>query len=258
MSSETSAPSRALAWGVHLYTATGVVWGLLTLLAILERRYVDAYIWMIVAIVVDATDGPLARRFRVKEAVPSVDGALLDNIVDYLNWTFVPVVFLWHAGWLLQPAWVFGALVLITSAFAFVHTGAKETELGYFRGFPSYWNMFVFFADILHRNYGPEAGDTPHLITTVALCSLAALSVLPVYFVYPTKAPRWRPFFIWGSVVWTLQGIAMIWHYPDIPAPLFWSSLVFPGIYLSVSFLWTPSVHRSLGASETELDDSAQ
>ena len=255
MSRDTPTPSKIFAWAVHLYTATGVVWAFLTLLAIWERRYGDAYVWMITAIIVDATDGPLARRFRVKETVPAVDGALLDNIVDYLNWTFIPMLFLWHAGWLHQPAWLFCALVLVISAFAFVHTGAKESALGYFRGFPSYWNIFVFFADILHRHCGPDTGLLPHTITTIALVVCAVLSVMPVYFVYPTKAPRWRPFFLWGSLVWTLQGVAMLCYYPDIPPFLFWSSLVFPVIYLVLSFLWTPGVRRALSAESASSDD---
>ena len=74
---------------------------------------------MIVAAFVDSTDGPLARAVNVKRRVPEVDGALLDNIVDYLTWTFVPVILLWQSDWLTEPAWLWCSMALLGSAFAF-------------------------------------------------------------------------------------------------------------------------------------------
>ena len=253
--SEThSLSERGIAWAIHLYTASGVLWGLLALMAIFERRLVDAYTWMLVAAVVDASDGPLARRYRVRDVVPSIDGALLDNIVDYLNWSLVPIVLLWHMDWLVAPGWAFCGLALLCSVFAFVNTGAKETELGFFRGFPSYWNVVAFFIDLLHRHCGPELGQTPHIIATTGLCVLSLLSVLPVYFVYPTRIDRYRWFFIGGGIIWVFQAVAMVFTYPDIPAWLFWSSLIYPVGYIGLSLVWNPGVYRRLAKDEETLE----
>ena len=80
---------KALAWSVHLFTATGAIWGLLTLLAIFEQNWRAAILWIIIAMFVDGFDGMLARWFHVKEYAQRVDGALLDNIIDYLNYVVV-------------------------------------------------------------------------------------------------------------------------------------------------------------------------
>ena len=235
---------KVLAWLVHLYTASGILWGVLTLHAIIEKRLGDVYFWMLTAVVVDATDGFLARKFRVKEVLPSVDGTLLDNIVDYLNWSFIPAVFLWLSGWLVGPSWLWCSLLLVCSAFAFVHSDAKVVDEGFFRGFPSYWNIGAFFVDLTYLELGPSQSGVGGVIVTSAVVILSLLSVVPVYFVYPTRAIRWRPFFVGGSALWTVHCAVMIGFYPHVPSWLYWSSLVYPTAYLLTSFAWTPGVHR--------------
>ena len=238
-----------LAWAVHLFTASGVVWAFLTVDCIVERRFSDAYFWMLVAVIVDAIDGFLARTFRVKTVLPHIDGALLDNIVDFLNWTFVPVVFFYYSGWLVEPAWVWVSCILVSSAFAFVHAGAKTVELGFFRGFPSYWNIGVFFTDISLRQFDIAVGPSGHTVITALVVLFSLLSVSPIYFIYPSRAVRWPGFFKIGGLVWTIQIGLMILYFPEIPRWLYWSSLIFPSIYLLLSFIWTPSVMRTLRSS---------
>ena len=180
---------RAGAWAVHIYTASGVLWALLTLSAIFDQRTSDVYLWMFIAVIVDATDGYLARKFRVKEVLPHIDGALLDNVVDYLNWSFIPAVFLWFSGWLTAPGILWAGCILICSAFAFVHTDAKVVEQGYFRGFPSYWNIYAFLCDVTIRTFDSSDTSQVSLVVTSILVFFCVLSVLPVYFVYPTSGP---------------------------------------------------------------------
>ena len=240
--------SICCAWAVHLFTASGVVWAFLSLDAIVGGRFSDAYFWMLVAVIVDATDGMLARACRVKEVLPHIDGALLDNIVDYLNWTFVPAVFFYYSGWLMDPKWVWPAFILVSSAFAFVHSGAKSVELGFFRGFPSYWNIGVFFTDISLRQFEVVVGSSGSQTITVAISVFCLLSILPVYFIYPSRAVRWAGFFKLGSLSWTIQIVLMVIYFPTVPSWLYWSSLVFPVLYLSISFVWTPGVIRQLKA----------
>ena len=85
---------KALAWGVHLFTATGAVWGLLSILAIQQHQWKLLFLWVAISLFVDGFDGYLARLLHTKEYASGLDGALLDNIVDYLNYVLVPAYFL--------------------------------------------------------------------------------------------------------------------------------------------------------------------
>src|SRR4051812_9416700 len=96
---------RLAAWAVHAYTASGAVLALL-MVHFAYQGDTERVLWLsLVAMVVDGTDGFLARRFRVKEVVPQIDGALLDNLVDYLTYAFAPMVLLWAIGALPDGAW---------------------------------------------------------------------------------------------------------------------------------------------------------
>src|SRR5262245_14919819 len=118
--------SRWSAWGVHFYTALGAVIAFAGTIAVVEGRYRDAFLLMVAATVVDATDGVLARAARVADVIPMFDGARLDDIVDYLTFVFLPVLLLYLAGDL-PSAWGTGvaAVVLLASAYGFASADAK-------------------------------------------------------------------------------------------------------------------------------------
>jgi phosphatidylcholine synthase len=185
---------------------------------------------MIVAVLIDATDGTLARKFRVKEVVPHIDGRKLDDIVDYLNYPFLPLLMIVSAGWLPEPGWFWASVPLIASVFAFANTGAKEEVNGFFLGFPSYWNVFAFYTAVWLSELGRGT------VLGIALV-LSGLSVLPVRFVYPNRAPRWRRFFVVGGLAWLAVIGAILWYYPDAPIPrgLLWLSAVYPVLYILAS-----------------------
>jgi phosphatidylserine synthase len=134
-------------WVVHGYTATGAVLALLIVLAAVEGDVARA-LWLgLAALVIDGTDGMLARRYGVKERLPWFDGALLDNIVDYLTYVFAPMVLLLQSGYLPEgnAGTVIAALPLVASSYQFCRVDAK-TDDHFFLGFPSYWNVVAFYA----------------------------------------------------------------------------------------------------------------
>jgi phosphatidylcholine synthase len=221
---------RIWAYGVHAYTAMGLLCGALIAADIIQGNYRRSFVWMIVAVLIDATDGTFARKLRVKEVVPHIDGRKLDDIVDYLNYTFLPLLMVGSAGWLPQPSWLWASIPLVASVFAFVHTGAKEELNGFFRGFPSYWNVFAFYTAV----WLAELGQGVVLASALAL---SGLSVLPVRFVYPNRAPRWRGLFVAGGVAWLIIILAILWYYPKVPIPtgLLWLSAVYPAFYIAAS-----------------------
>ena len=125
------------AWFVHLYTASGIVLAFLAARAIIDFDYRTAFVWLWIQVVVDATDGYLARLVRVRERIPWFDGAKLDDIADYLTYVFVPALFVWR-GALVPNAWALpvAAAMLLSSAYGFNRNDAKTPD-HFFTGFPS-------------------------------------------------------------------------------------------------------------------------
>lgn len=217
---------RSLAWSVHLYTALGAPIALATILATMAGDVRAAFLWMAVTIVIDASDGTLARAARVKEVVPEYDGARLDDIVDYLNYVFVPIFFLVNRGML--PAgwelWI-AAAPLLASAYGFCNAGAKTADF-FFTGFPSYWNVFVFYA------YGLEASPT---MTTLWLLGLSVLVFVPIGYLYPSRQPFLRPLTISLAVVWGLMLLPVVLALPERRLALLHASLFFIAYYFALS-----------------------
>jgi phosphatidylcholine synthase len=219
----------ARAWFVHLFTAAGAVLGLLALLAIMQAEWRAALLWMTAALVIDAADGTLARWARVKEVLPAFDGGLLDNIVDYLNYAFVPAAFLLLAG-LLPPGWwgVAGAAgIVLASGYQFCRADAK-TEDNYFTGFPSYWNAIVLYLLLLQAD--PWIG-----LGIVAL--LCVLVFVPFRYVYPSRTRPFRPLTIGMTLAWGALCLVALLTYPDHPVGVVWLSLLYIPYYVGISVL---------------------
>jgi phosphatidylcholine synthase len=187
-------------WAVHLLTASGVLAAFQAVAEIVSagtdpRR---VFAWLFVAVVVDAVDGPLARRWQVKRTVPQIDGRTIDDIVDYLTFTFIPLLLLWRMEWVPAPAALWIAPALVASLLGFANVAAKQESDGFFLGFPSYWNIVALYAGIAFVRWGPW-------LPGLAVLALAALTVMPVRFVYPNLAPpRWRIPVLGGAVAWAV------------------------------------------------------
>jgi phosphatidylcholine synthase len=234
------APPGALrlvaAWSVHLLTASGAVVGFLAWRAISGDRFGDAFRWLLVAMFIDCIDGTFARAVEVKRVLPWFDGTKLDDIIDYLTYVVLPIVLLDQAR--LLPAGDGGracaALVLLASAYGFCRTDAK-TEDHYFRGFPSYWNVFAFYAFALRLS--PRA-------TALWIVALGLLVFAPLKFLYPSRAPHFRRLSIALGAVWAALMIPAVWMAPDSPAVLVWASLLYPAYYGGMS-LWLQATGRA-------------
>jgi phosphatidylcholine synthase len=202
---------RLRAVAVHLYTASGAVLALLILGAAFQGDAVRALWLMLASLIIDSTDGLLARRLRVSEALPFFDGALLDNIVDYMTYVFAPMVLLWSGGYL--PAGtsgvVFAALPLLASSYQFCRVDAK-TDDHFFLGFPSYFNVVAFYAIVF------EPGPTT-LAAVLVVCSL--LVFVPIRYVYPTRTISFRRLSLALTALWLVSYAAILLQMPE-PDPL--------------------------------------
>ncbi|MCJ7434249.1 MAG: CDP-alcohol phosphatidyltransferase family protein [Anaerolineales bacterium] len=226
----TKKPIRnVLAWGVHLFTATGAVWGFLTLLAIWEQNFKLAIIYIIVAMFVDGFDGMLARWADVKTYATGIDGALLDNIIDYLNYVVVASLLLLKVPNLLPAGFVMaGALsILITSGFQFTQVDAK-TDDHFFKGFPSYWNILVLYMMLLGLN--------PWInLAALVICNI--LVFVPVKYVYPSRTVRMRRLTLVLTYIYGAIGVWALLQYPDVPIWAMWASFIYIAYYMVLSLL---------------------
>lgn len=226
--------TRTAAWGVHLLTAVGAVVALASIEAITRADWRVAMAWMIAAMAIDSVDGTLARRVDVKGRVPHFDGALLDNIVDYLNYVFVPAFLLLRADILPQGTeWLGAAAVLLSSGYQFAQSDAK-TDDHFFKGFPSFWNVAVLYLFVV----GAPAG-----INMGILLLLAVGVFVPIHWAYPSRMLRLRTLTLALTVLWGASVVAIVWLWPGVPVWLLGASLAYVAYYGAVS-LWL-SLQRS-------------
>jgi phosphatidylcholine synthase len=232
--SEPVAPSRRLkaaGWALHGYTASGTVLALLAVIAAVDGDAVRALWILLAAMVVDGTDGTLARRLRVKETIPGFDGARLDDIVDYITYAFAPVVLLWTGHYLPDGPGgaVVAGIVLVASSFQFCRTDAK-TDDHFFLGFPSYWNVVAFYVVVL--SLSPTA-------TAVILLTCAALVFVPIRYLYPSRSRVARGPNIALAALWLLLCGVVLARGPEQSVLALALSLAYVAYYLVASIYLT-------------------
>jgi len=217
----------AACWAVHVYTATGVVWAFAALHSISSGDVRWAFVWLYVAVVVDASDGVLARLAGVKQYLPQFDGAKLDDIVDYLTFVVVPVVLMVETGLLTGSVGLAAACAaLLASAYRFCHAAAKTPD-HYFTGFPSYWNVVALYLYVFAP--GPVVG-------AALILFLAALVFAPLRFLYPSRMTWLRGLTVGLGIVWGIAVAAVLAQIPDRATSLAAASLAYPVYYTGLSF----------------------
>lgn len=228
---ENRRPRRIAGYAVHLYTASGILFAFLAA-AEVARDIPDprrVFLWLIIAVLIDATDGPLARRVDIKRSAPRINGRTIDDIVDFLTFTFIPLMLIAKMEWVPSPALLFVGPALVASVLGFANVGAKDESAGFFIGFPSYWNIVALYAGIAAA-HGLETANAAVLLI------LAVATVAPIGFIYPNLAPpRWKPLIMVGAYVWLVLLIPILYYYPRPPGALVAASLVYPAFYVIVS-----------------------
>ncbi len=186
---------RLKALSVHLLTASGAVLSMFAMLAAVEGDWQTMFLWLVVALFVDGIDGPLARRYDTASNWPTYDGVLMDLIVDYLTYVFIPAYALFKSGmldgwtgWLAIIAIVYGSVVY------FADTRMKTKDKS-FSGFPACWNMVVLVL------FAVAPGQWVILVTVILL-SIAMF--LNLKFVHPTRTKRWRWVTLPMSLAWLI------------------------------------------------------
>lgn len=234
MADQTFVASRRLRLAglvLHLYTASGSVLALLIVVLAVDGDAIGALWLMLAALVIDGTDGMLARRLRVGETFPWFDGARLDDIVDFLTYAFAPVVLLWTGGFL-PSGWlgpVLAALPLLASSYQFCRVDAKTAD-HFFLGFPSYWNAVAFYVVVLHLSPA---------VTAVLLIVCAILVFVPVRYLYPSRTNAFRRTSLAFTAVWLLTYAVLLVQMPDPHPAVVAMSLLYLVYYGGISLYLT-------------------
>ena len=197
--------ARIKAWGAHGFTATGVVLAFLATLALLENSPKACLLWLGLALVVDGVDGSLARRVNVSTVLPSFDGSVLDLVIDYLTYVFIPALFIYRYIDLPDFTHLFTvSVILVSSLFCFCNVNMKSKD-NYFVGFPAAWNVVALCVYIIQ----PDAW-----VTLLTVIGLALLTVTPMKFLHPFRVRQFMPLNILVTFVWMLSSALLILQYP--------------------------------------------
>lgn len=191
---ETRMIIQTKAFLVHLFTATGAVFAMLAMLAAVDEKWGLMFLWLVVAFAVDGLDGPLARRYDVKKNAPQIDGELLDLIIDYLTYVFIPAYALFKSG--LLPGWTGWIAIIVitfTSAVYFADTRMKTNDNS-FSGFPGCWNMVILILFAIEPNFWLMLG---------IIIALSVAMFIPLKFIHPARTERWRLVSLPVAIAWT-------------------------------------------------------
>jgi phosphatidylcholine synthase len=206
------------AWSVHFYTSLGLITGFLALAAIVANNAKLAFLWLGIALVIDATDGTFARKYNVSLWTPGFDGRKLDDITDYLNYAFIPVFFIWHFELINGILFLILPVVLLSAVYGFCQSGAK-TDDGYFTGFPNFWNLVVVYLFIF---------DWSQMINGIILIILAMLVFVPIKFVSFSTPGKVRLVKSLALVYFVLLVMIILFNSSEFA----YLSLIFPLLYL--------------------------
>ncbi|SFR58598.1 CDP-alcohol phosphatidyltransferase family protein [Litoreibacter janthinus] len=225
------------ALSVHLLTATGAVFAMLAMLAAVDEKWSLMFLWLVVAFGVDGIDGPLARKYDVKQNAPQFDGVLLDLIIDYLTYVFIPAFALFKSGlfegW---TGWFVIIVITFTSAMYFADNRMK-TKDNSFSGFPGCWNMVAIVVFALQPNFW---------IILVLVTALAITMFIPLKFVHPVRTERWRMVTLPTALAWTFFAGWAAWVNFDPQSWAHWG-LVVTSIYLLFAGVAQQVIHGKDG-----------
>lgn len=207
MENNFSAVDKAKAWGVHLFTATGVLTVFMAILATAEGDFRSAMFWLLAAQLIDGVDGTLARRYRVIEVLPNMKGKHIDFVIDFAGYAIVPAYMI-HAAGIMADGWsmAMAFLILLTSAIYYGKEGMISEDY-YFIGFPVLWNLVAFVLLFVV--------DLSHWANVITIVVLAVLQFVPIKVAYPSRTRHWRIPTLTVTAVGIVAGVLLLYFYPE-------------------------------------------
>ena len=193
--------NRAFAWAAHFFTASGLIFGFLGLIAILNGEQTLGFLFMGLALVIDGVDGTLARYVNVEEVLPEVDGSTLDNVIDMFNYSILPVLMIyWFSMVPYNLVNVSCIAILLASCYTFADKNIKTSDY-YFKGFSALWNLLVFFLFILEFGLW---------FNFIAICACLVMTFVPVKIIHPLRVKELRTPSLTILIVWCICAVFLI------------------------------------------------
>ena len=193
---------------IHALTVTGILAGMAALVAVLDKAPTSAVVWLIVALIIDGIDGPIARKWLSGSEVPRFDGYILDLVIDYVTCVIVPAAFMWQFGVVSHGnlGKIAIASVIGSSALWFSQNEIESSE-HYFRGFPASWNMIIPTLWLLN------AGTIFNIVSTLLL---SVLTLSNIEFAHTIKVVRLRTINIISMTVWVISLLVMSFQSSEV------------------------------------------
>src|SRR6202049_1148449 len=210
-SSQTSPTIRAAAFSVHVFTAMGAGIALIALLEAVREHWAAMFAWLGVALVIDALDGPIARRLDVERVQPNWSGDVLDLVVDFVTYVFVPAYAITASGLLLPlAAPLLGGGIAVSGALYFADRRMKADD-NHFRGFPALWNAAAFYLFLLRW---------PPALSSLVVAVLIVLTFVPFHVLHPVRVVRLPPLTLSLLALWVLLAMYVLASDFDVGAPV--------------------------------------
>ncbi len=226
-----STTEKALAWGVHLFTASGIVFALLAIIAVANHNFCWCMYWLIIAVIIDGVDGMLARKFKVKEVLPFMEGKNIDFVIDFATYAIIPGYFLYECFWMVdgvkyyvlpEPEWIRFSCVAVLLLVSAIYYGKEPmvSEDMYFIGFPVMWNAVAYFLFFIFR--------LDPWINFALIIFIAILHFVPLKYAYPSQNKKFQKINFLMVFIFLASNAGILYYYPDEPM---WMRII-SGLYL--------------------------
>ncbi len=203
--------ARIAAFSVHVFTALGAGVALLALLEAVREHWAGMFFWLGLALIIDGVDGPLARRLDVARLQPNWSGEVLDLVVDFVTYVFVPAYAITASGLLLPlAAPLLGAGIAVSGALYFADRRMKGAD-NHFRGFPGLWNFAAFYLFLL---------QWPPALSSAAMLALIVATFLPFQVLHPVRTVRLRRLTLALIMLWSMLALYTLLEDFDVGAPV--------------------------------------
>jgi phosphatidylcholine synthase len=198
---------RAAAFSVHVFTALGAGIALMAQLEAVREHWASMFIWLGIALVIDGLDGPIARRLNVIDLQPNWSGEVLDLVVDFVTYVFVPAYAITASGLLLPlAAPLLGIGIVVSSALYFADRRMKSDD-NHFRGFPALWNAAAFYLFLLHW---------PPVLASLGVAILIVLTFIPIHVLHPVRVVRLRGLTLSLMAAWAVLAVYVLFNNFDV------------------------------------------
>lgn len=227
---------KALAWSVHIFTASGLLAAFMAILAVADHDFRSAFLWLLLAYFIDSVDGAFARLFKVKEVLPYMDGKTIDYVIDFATYAIIPAYFLYEADFIVEEWKLICAFVMLLVAALYYGKDGMVSDDMYFVGFPVVWNWVVFF---MYFTF-----DFPSWLNVLFIFVFAALHFIPIKFAYPSQARRMKWVSIGVAVLFLVSIIGLVYSHPFKPIWAYWGAVLtivyYAGLAIYDTYIWKP------------------